>query len=227
MLSRRLLAVQEAERRRISRELHDVIAQTLTGITVHLASLQTPGTTSTKELHHKIALTRRIVEKSIDLVYRFARDLRPPVLDDIGLIPALHSHLKNFMEQTGIRVSFTAFAAVEEISSDQRTALYRVAQEALTNIARHAGADKAAVTIHLQEGVVCMDIQDNGHGFALDSLKLTTGRKRLGLLGMRERVEMVGGTLEIETAPGRSTTLHIRVPQHPSRKAATVRRKAA
>ena len=101
LLSRQLLSAQEEERKRISRELHDVIAQTLTGINVRLATLKKEATLNTKGLERNIARTQRLVEKSVDIVHRFARELRPTVLDDLGLIPALHSFMKNFTRRDG------------------------------------------------------------------------------------------------------------------------------
>lgn len=212
-LSRQLLSVQEEERKRISRELHDVIAQTLTGINVRLAALKTESTVDIKDLQKKITSTQRLVEKSVDIVHRFARELRPSVLDDLGLIPALESFMKEFMEKTGVRVSLKAFADIEMLDSIKRTVLYRIAQEALTNVARHAHANHVAVCFQDQSGVIRMEITDDGQGFAVDGTsKAKTKNNRLGLLGMRERVEMVGGTFCVESAPGKGTTVRIEVP---------------
>ncbi len=141
-LSHQILSAQEEERKKISRELHDEIGQTLTAINVKLATLKKEATVNTKGLKKKIASTQRLVEKSMNIVHRFARELRPPLLDDLGLIPALHSFMKGFTKRTGIPVHFTAFAAVEQLDSDKRTVLYRVAQEALTNVAKHAHASR-------------------------------------------------------------------------------------
>ncbi|MFN0080411.1 MAG: sensor histidine kinase [Prosthecobacter sp.] len=211
-LSRQLLSVQEEERKRISRELHDVIAQTLTGINVRLAALKTESTVSSKELQKKIASTQRLVEKSVDIVHRFARELRPSVLDDLGLIPALESFMKGFMKDTGVRASLTAFAGVELVDNTARTVLYRIAQEALTNVARHAKASQVAVSIQDQDGGICMEITDNGQGFEVDGTsKPKKQSNRLGLLGMRERVEMIGGTFCIESAPGKGTTVRVEI----------------
>ena len=118
-LSRQILSAQEEERKKISRELHDVIAQTLTGINVRLATLKKEAAVNTKGLDRNIARTQRLVEKSVNIVHRFARELRPAVLDDLGLIPALHSFMKSFREQTGIQVSLTAFAGVEQVTRRQ------------------------------------------------------------------------------------------------------------
>lgn len=208
-LSRQLLSAQEEERRKISRELHDVIAQTLTGINVRLAALKTESAASTKGLRKKITSTQRLVEKSVDIVHRFARELRPTVLDDLGLIPALQSFMNDFMADTGVRVSLTAFAGIETTSGMLRTTFYRIAQEALTNVARHAHASRAEVTIIKQDSLICMEIKDDGCGFSLEGGSSIKKHKRLGLLGMRERIEMIGGTFSITSAPGKPTTVRV------------------
>ena len=167
-LSRRILLAQEEERKRISRELHDVIAQMLTGINVRLATLKIEAASSTQGLRQKIASTQQMVEKSVDRVHRFARELRPSVLDDLGLIPALHSLMKTMAKQTRIQMSLKAFAGLEELSSAKRTVLYRVAQEALTNVACHAKATRVAVEIRRLARDVRMQIQDDGKSFDVE-----------------------------------------------------------
>jgi signal transduction histidine kinase len=211
-LSRQLLSAQEEERKMISRELHDQIAQTLTGINVRLASLKAEATVNTKGLQKKISGTQRLVEQSVDIVHRFARELRPTVLDDLGLIPALHSFMKNFTARTGVRTSLTAFAAVEQLDAAKRTVLFRVAQEALTNVARHAQASRVDVSIQKLRDRVCMRIKDDGKSFSVERALHTNGGKHLGLLGMRERLEMVGGGFAVESAPGKGTTILAQIP---------------
>jgi signal transduction histidine kinase len=212
LLSRQILSAQEDERRRISRELHDVIAQTLTGINIRLATLKKEASVSTNGLDRNIARTQRLVEKSVNLVHEFARELRPAVLDDLGLIPALHSFVKLFSKRTRIHVHLKVFAGVEQLDNNQRTILYRVAQEALTNVARHAQAGRVEVNIQRLADGVCMKITDNGRSFEVDRVLNARGQKRLGLLGMRERVEMVGGRFGVESAPGRGTTITAQIP---------------
>ena len=212
LLSRRVLSAQEEERKRISRELHDVIAQMLTGINVRLATLKIEAASNTKGLTKSISQTQRLVEKSVNIVHRFACELRPAVLDDLGLIPALHSFMKSFTEETGIRVSLAAFAGVEKLSNAKRTVLYRVAHEALTNVARHAQASRVETSIQRLPKAVCMQIKDNGKGFDLQRVLFVGRCKRLGLLGIRERVAMVGGKLTVESAPGKGTIIHTQIP---------------
>jgi len=211
-LSRQILLAQEEERRKISRELHDVIAQVLTGINVRLTTLKTDATVNTKGLTRNISRTQRLVEKSVDIVHRFARELRPAVLDDLGLIPALHSFMKRFSKETGIRIRFKAFAGVEGLDSARRTVLYRVAQEALNNVARHAQASRVDASIQKRRNAVCLQIKDNGRSFAVERVLHAGKNQRLGLLGMRERVEMVGGRFTVESTPGHGTTIQAHIP---------------
>lgn len=212
LLSRRVLSVQEDERRRISRELHDVVAQVLTGINVRLAALKVEAMTNTRGLGGKISRTQRLVEKSVDIVHRFARELRPAVLDDLGLIPALHAFLKGFAKETGIRVSLTVSAKVEKLSVAKRTVLYRVAQESLTNVARHARAGRVDVSIRALRNAVDMQVKDDGTSFDVEQTLGARKFRRMGLLGMRERVEMMGGSFRIASAPGQGTSIHVRIP---------------
>jgi signal transduction histidine kinase len=211
-LSRQLLSAQEEERKKISRELHDEIAQTLSGINVQLATLKREATVNVKGLQKKIAFAQRMVEKSVAIVHRFARELRPPVLDDLGLIPALHSFVKHFANRTGVRVRLTVFAGIKQLDSPRSTVLYRVAQESLINVSRHARATRVDVSIRKLPGAVCMEIKDNGKSFSVQRLLNMKGNNHLGLLGMRERVEMVGGRFSVESVKGRGTTIRAQIP---------------
>jgi signal transduction histidine kinase len=211
LLSRQILSAQEEERKKISREVHDQIAQMLAGINVHLATLKSASSLNSEGLHRKLRNTQRMVEKSVDVVHRFARELRPPVLDDLGLIPALQAHFKSFTKRTGILIRLTVFAGVEELDSDKRTVLYRVAQAAITNVAQHAKASRIAVTILPNGNTVEMLLHDNGRGFDAHRALFTTQSKRLGLIGMRERIEMVGGTFSLESSSA-GTIVGARIP---------------
>jgi signal transduction histidine kinase len=206
-LSRQILSAQEDERKRISRELHDVIAQTLTGINIRLAALKKEAAIHSNGFDRKIASTQRLVEKSVDIVHQFALELRPPVLDDLGLIPALLSFMKNFFTQTGVRTHLTAFSGVEQMDIARRTVLFRVAQESLSNVAKHAQASRVDVSIQEMQDCICMKISDDGKSFQVQRALQARGNKRLGLLGMRERLEMVGGRFDVESAPGKGTTI--------------------
>jgi signal transduction histidine kinase len=224
-LSHEILSAQEDERKRISRELHDEIGQTLTAINVKLAALKRAAKLDTAELKAHIAGTQRLVENAMDTVHRFARELRPPLLDDLGLIPALQSWMKEFSTRTRIPIHVTVFAAVEDLDSDKRTVLYRVAQEALANVDKHARATLVDVSIRKHRDVVRMEIHDNGKAFDVQRKLFAKKIGRLGLLGMRERVEMIGGTFAIESAPKTGTTVRAEIPfRHRSR--ASIRARA-
>jgi signal transduction histidine kinase len=211
-LSHQILHAQEEERKRISRELHDVIAQTLVGINVHLAALTREAAGKSGRFQQRLGRTQQLVEKSVQVVHQFARELRPTMLDDLGLIPALHAFMKNFTTNTGVRTGLTAFATVEELDMAQRTVLFRVAQEALTNVARHAQASRAEVNIQKLSDGVCMEIKDDGKSFGGERVLQRKGGGRLGLLGMRERLEMIGGQFSVESAPGKGTIVQAKIP---------------
>ena len=211
LLTREVLSVQEEERKRISRELHDVIAQTLTGINIRLAALKKSSSLSDKGLDRNISRTQKLMEHSVDIVHQFARELRPAVLDDLGLIPALHTYLKDFTARTGILTDLTAFAGVETVDAAWRTVLFRVAQEALMNVSRHAQASRVKVSLLKLPDGISMKIADNGKSFSVQQTLVANGGKRLGLLGMRERIEMVGGKFNIVSSPGEGTTVEAQI----------------
>ena len=163
-------------------------------------------------LKRQIAQTQRLVGKSVQIVHQFALELRPTALDDLGLIVTLHSLMKEFMKRTGVRVQFTTFAGVDQLSSARRTMLYRVVQSALSNVAAHAHASGVKVRIQKLRATVRMEIADNGKSFDVERVLGAKGSKHLGLLGMRERVEMVGGRFNVESAPGQGTTICVECP---------------
>lgn len=217
-LARQVLLAQEEERREISRELHDEIAQTLAGINVQLAGLKVAAALNNRGLNRKIAATQRLVTQSVRSVHQFARYLRPALLDDLGLIPALRSYMKALPGRNGLQIQFTAFVGVEALESIKRIVIYRVAQEALTNVARHARASIALVEIRKVPGGILLEVTDDGRSFRPDRIFASKAKGRLGLLGMRERVEMVGGSLSIISARGKGTIVRAEIPFH--RKAA-------
>jgi signal transduction histidine kinase len=211
-LSHDILLTQEAERKRISRELHDTVLQTLVGISVHLASLMPKPADNSTSLRRNIAQTQLLVEKSLAMVHRFAVELRPTVLDDLGLIPALHTFMKDFMKRTGVRARLIAYATVNQLPLDQRAVLYRVALEALNNVAIHAKASAVEVQIQKLPDWICLTITDDGKSFDVKHVLRTKGNGRLGLLGMRERLQMIGGNFLIKSTPGHGTTVTARIP---------------
>ncbi len=212
LLSRRILSAQEEERKRISRDLHDVVAQMLNGINLRLAELRKESVASSAGLDRRISRTQRLVEESVDNVHRFARQLRPAMLDDLGLIPAMETFAKSFTRDTGIRVTLDATAKLEGLNGDKRTALFRVAQEALTNVARHAKAGRVRIRLRRQGEHVHMSIKDNGKLFNVERVMNSGKVRHLGLLGMKERAEMLGGAFEIKSAPGKGTDVRVAIP---------------
>ena len=211
-LSHDILHAQEEERKRISRELHDVIAQTLSGINIRLAALKKEAGFTSQGFDCIITRTQSLVAKSVDVVHEFARELRPAVLDDLGLIPALRTYLNTFTAETGIRTEFTTFTGAEELDSNRRTVLFRVTQEALSNIVKHAKAHLVEVILQKLPDRLRLQIKDDGKSFDTELALHPKGRKGLGLLGMRERLEMVAGTFAIESAPGQGTTVRAEIP---------------
>jgi signal transduction histidine kinase len=213
-LSHRILLAQEEERKYISRELHDEISQILTGINVRLATLKIEAAANNGNLNRKIATTQRLVEKSVAAVHRFARELRPAMLDDLGLVPALLAFMKEFGKRTGIRIHFASGTTgkIGQLDSIKRTVLYRVAQEALTNVDKHAHANRIKVLLQSEANVIRMEISDDGTSFNVERELNARRRKRLGIIGMRERVEMVGGEFSIESTPDRGTTVRVKIP---------------
>ena len=221
-LTRQLLVAQEEERKRISRELHDSIAQILAGINVHLVTLNREATLGNSSLKKRITSTQLLVQESLEVVHRFARELRPKLLDDLGLIPALKSFLKGFLQRTGIHTEISFFAGVNQLDIVTRTVLYRVAQEALTNVGRHAQATTVKIVLKELPEAIFMSVGDDGRSFDAKQVWRKNG-KRLGLLSMRERAEMLGGTFLIDSVSGRGTTITVQVPRPKLAKAAVAR----
>jgi PAS domain S-box-containing protein len=214
-MSHKILHAQEDERKRISRELHDVIAQTLAGINIHIAALAHKNSDNLGGLQQQIANTQHIVENSMKVIRQFALELRPTVLDDLGLIPALEAFLKDFTETSGIRVSLEISSCIEEASEDIRTTFFRIIQEALINVAQHSKASTVHISIQCLAEGTSLQITDDGQGFEMEEKIHPISSTRLGLLGMKERAEMVGGVFSVDTASGRPTTLRVMVGFHP------------
>ena len=211
-LSHQLIAEQEEQRKKISRELHDEITQILAGINVYLAELKVEASVNTRSLTKKISRAQRLVQKSVKIIHRFATSLRPAVLDDLGIIPALKTYLKDFTKRTGIEIHFKAFAEIEQLNGAKRTVLFRVAQAALANVAQHSKATLVEVTIMKLSRFVCMEIHDNGKSFDVERVLSAKLNEHLGLIGMRERVEMVGGNYGITSSQGHGTTICVELP---------------
>ena len=208
-----ILHVQEEERKRISRELHDEVGQTLAAINTHLALVQRDRLgDQDSSLRARIADVEKLLVGAIERMHRFARALRSAALDDLGLLPALRSYLKDYAERTGLLVRFERAAGDVQLSSEQKTALFRIAQESLTNVARHAQATEVVVTFGFVKGGIQLQVGDNGKGFSTKRQLMAAGKTRLGLLGMQERVRLVNGRCILQSSPGRGTTVTAYIP---------------
>ena len=211
-LSHRIIYAQEEDRKRISRELHDEVSAALTGVNLELNLLENHVPRANLNLLEKVIRTQQLVLNVGRNIHRFARELRPAMLDDLGLIPTLHAFTKNISRQSGLRISLTIFAGVEAMANEKKTALYRVIQEALTNAMKHAGATEVDITLTHDKNLVILSIHDNGKSFKPARLLRSREPKRLGLLGMRERIEMLGGEFSIESQRGIGTTIRGSIP---------------
>ncbi len=208
-LSRRLVEALENERRTMARELHDEAGQSLTALKLGLAQVvRQPG--CTPELKAAIDELRSTADLALDGLHRLALDLRPPSLDRYGLLPALEQWLHAFERQCGFHVKLLARGLDgDRLPEDLETALYRIIQEALTNVARHAHATQTGMVLERRKGRVKLIVEDNGIGFDVDAA-VRSGR--LGLIGMHERAAMLGGELFIESRPGKGTTVYLELP---------------
>jgi signal transduction histidine kinase len=203
---RRVVDAQELERRRLARELHDETGQALTSILLGLKSLE--ETVQTDESREATARLRELVVATLQDVRRLAVELRPSVLDDFGLVAALENLTSSFAEQTGITVDFETALGEQRVPGEVETALYRIVQESLTNVVKHARARRVSISLARMEGSVKAVVEDDGQGF--DPAASADGG--FGLIGMRERLALLGGRLRIESSPSAGTTIAADVP---------------
>jgi DNA-binding NarL/FixJ family response regulator/signal transduction histidine kinase len=189
----RVLRAQEEERKRVARDLHDEVNQSLTAL---LLRIEAAGQDAPPELRAELAQVKQLADQAMGELLDLARQLRPTALDDHGLVAALTTHVREFDRRGQARASFWADPRLGGLPPEAQVVVYRVAQEALVNAARHSGADRVEVSLEPRDSKVRLEVSDNGSGFAFDE-----EGKGLGLSGMRERALLVGGTLEIELAP--------------------------
>jgi len=204
---------QEDERRRVARDLHDQMGQHLTALGIGLKVVRdaTPESSPTRD---RLQSLQNLTDTIGREVHQLALELRPTALDDLGLQAALANYAEGWSERSGVEVDFqTVGPDTGRLPEPAETALYRVVQEALTNVLRHAGARRVSLILQQSPGQAVAVVEDDGVGFDAESVSAPAGgRERLGLLGMRERVVLVGGTLTVESARGRGTTVIARVP---------------
>lgn len=203
---RRVVEAQELERKRLARELHDETGQALTSILLGLRTLE--QSIDSEDGRQAAAEVREIVVTTLQRVRRLAVELRPAALDDFGLVPALERLVDTYRAQSSLEIDLEVRLRDGRLPAEIETTLYRIVQEALTNVAKHARADRVSILLRERDGAVAVVIEDDGVGF--DAGSASSGG--LGLAGMQERVSLVGGRFRVETAPGRGTTLAAEVP---------------
>jgi PAS domain S-box-containing protein len=207
-----VISGREEEQRRIARELHDETGQSLTSLLVGLRSLESAP--SLESAHEQVAELRRLTARTLDEVHRLARGLRPAVLDELGLLPAVEQLALDYVQTLGFPVDVSAVGfGLKRLPPTVETTVYRVVQEALTNTAKHAGARTASVVLRQRRDVVQAIVADDGCGFDVDTaLRAPATWGHLGLHGMRERAALLGGSVTIESTPGEGTTIYVRIP---------------
>jgi two-component system sensor histidine kinase UhpB len=203
---RAAIQAQERERRRIAQDLHDEVNQALTAVSLRLQATieQAPP-----QLRRELTETKRLTSQAMEELLALARQLRPAVLDDHGLLPALHSQVDHFAEQTGIRASFRSRGVLWPLSPEEQLVIYRVTQESLSNVAQHSGASSVEVELS-SIGRTMLTISDDGRGLPPNGTDRSNGE--LGLSGMRERALLIGGQLTIRSAEGRGTRVELLLP---------------
>jgi signal transduction histidine kinase len=205
-LSARLVTTQESERKNLSRELHDAVGQSLSAVQFELHDLAVVLGQGQDQLRNRVNRIRELVEASLAMIRNMARLLRPAVLDDLGLAAALEGQARDISRSTGVRISVQAEDLSEDLPDEHKICLFRIVQEALNNVCRHANADSVDITLATSDSTVAMAIQDDGRGFRPGQTK------GLGLIGMQERVESLGGTLAIRSEPGKGTRIEAHLP---------------
>jgi len=212
-LSERAIDAQEEERRAIAQSLHDDTGQALSMLIINLDRIDEHIQPDQKDLKKQVADARVLAANSLTELRRILSGLRPAILDDLGLVPAIRWFARTNLEKVGIRVVIKAPSIPLELSPAITTTLFRIVQEAVSNVVRHAGAESVTIVLQLNGGTVQLRVDDDGHGFdpgsaSRDAVEL----QRLGLLGIRERAELLGGEIQIESAPEKGTRLHVSIP---------------
>lgn len=206
-LLRRIVTAQEEERRRISRELHDQTGQHLTALLLGLKTLNNSSGNGSASLHKGLLQLQKLTERLVDEAHHLAWELRPAALDDLGLETALSNYVEKWSDRNSISLDFHSGLDKLRLPAPVETAVFRIVQEALTNVLKHAQANRVSVMLEYRNDELLVIVEDNGRGFQ-------PGKERdgLGLLGIHERVALVGGKLNIESEPGSGTTLVVRFP---------------
>jgi len=205
-LSARLVAAQEDERRKLSRELHDEVGAAMSALLMEMGNLDAALPAGDTALHERVRAVRKLAENNVQLVRNLSLLLRPPMLDDLGLVPALKWKAREVARRNGIKIRVEAEEVSEDLPDEHRTCIYRVVQEALHNATRHAAARNVVIQVRQEARQVGVTVTDDGSGFD------PRQEKGVGILGMEERVRNLGGRLRIESAPGHGATLRFELP---------------
>jgi PAS domain S-box-containing protein len=211
-LARQVVSAQEAERQRLSRTLHDEAGQALTALRISLELIRQDLPRHDGQLQHRMADAASLVDTTMDRIRALAQDLRPPALDAVGLNHTLKGLCQDFAERTLLPVSYRGQES-PDLPAAASIALYRFVQEALTNVAKHAGASQVTVSLECEDALLCLTVQDDGRGFDMEDEQHAGGRSSgMGLLGMQERIDSLGGWLDIDAKPGHGTRLVANLP---------------
>jgi len=210
-LSTFLQSALENERKRIARELHDELGQTMTALHFDLKWLHERIDTQQHEVQGRLRSMQTLLERTVSTVRRISDDLRPGMLDDLGLAAAIEHYAENFAVRTGIACDLVMNMTEFDLSDEAATALFRIVQESLTNVARHSSANHAIIRMQDMEDNILLIVQDNGRGLPSD---LSSGRKTYGLMGMRERVRILEGTIDIFNEAGAGLRIEVFIPKH-------------
>jgi PAS domain S-box-containing protein len=202
-------SIREHEQRRVARELHDELGQALTALKMDVAWMSAQLREGEDAVASKLGAMHALLDGTVAATRRISSDLRPLMLDDLGLVPAVEWLAQNFSERSGIRCELEIGAADLELRDPQASALYRILQESLTNVARHAKANQVEVRLDRADGYVTLRVRDDGRGFNVNEARKL---KSYGLLGLRERTYLLGGEARIDSEPGKGTTIEVRVP---------------
>jgi signal transduction histidine kinase len=211
-LSRRLVDLEESERTTLARELHDRVGQSLTALNINLNIMRTTlPSQASDELRARLADSEALIESTTAAIGNVLSELRPPMLDDHGLLPTLDWYARQFSARTGVAVAVRGLESAERPAPEKEIALFRIAQEALNNVAKHARASRVAISLERSASEYVMSIEDDGVGFAAAEERASP-HLGLGMVTMRERSQAVGGRFEVRTVLGDGTRLTVRVP---------------
>ena len=216
LLLEKIITAQEDERKRVARELHDMVGQALTGLSLTLGSAEAEVGRDPERMRERLEALRATTSAAIEDVRRLIADLRPSVLDDLGLIQALGWYVENYLEKAGIETVAATSGSDVDVPAHLQTALFRVLQEAITNIIKHSQAQNVSIRLDFAESTISGEVRDDGVGFDFEEVQgEELALRGVGLLGMEERINLLGGSFEVSSRPGEGTVVTFQVPLEP------------